>query len=131
MLSEKVNSLHLEGKVGWGFYKTAHFERISVALDLAVQVVWNGLGIGLALGYFLYLWGLYHCPCWNGMQKGLGLTCQLTSFCLLQGKRHRESEDSKSCRRPSDRSPTSAEKRMSFESVSSLPEVSSKQMGGR
>ncbi|XP_052595502.1 pleckstrin homology domain-containing family G member 3 isoform X2 [Peromyscus californicus insignis] len=40
-----------------------------------------------------------------------------------QGKRHRESEDSKSCRRPSNRSPTSAEKRMSFESVSSLPEV--------
>lgn len=40
-----------------------------------------------------------------------------------QGKRHRESEDSKSCRRPSDQSPTSAEKRMSFESVSSLPEV--------
>ncbi|XP_035301101.1 pleckstrin homology domain-containing family G member 3 isoform X2 [Cricetulus griseus] len=39
------------------------------------------------------------------------------------GKRHRESEGSKSCRRPSDRSPTSAEKRMSFESVSSLPEV--------
>ncbi|XP_059135502.1 pleckstrin homology domain-containing family G member 3 isoform X1 [Peromyscus eremicus] len=39
------------------------------------------------------------------------------------GKRHRESEDSKSCRRPSSRSPTSAEKRMSFESVSSLPEV--------
>nr|XP_048271870.1 pleckstrin homology domain-containing family G member 3 isoform X2 [Myodes glareolus]XP_048271871.1 pleckstrin homology domain-containing family G member 3 isoform X2 [Myodes glareolus]XP_048271872.1 pleckstrin homology domain-containing family G member 3 isoform X2 [Myodes glareolus]XP_048271873.1 pleckstrin homology domain-containing family G member 3 isoform X2 [Myodes glareolus]XP_048271874.1 pleckstrin homology domain-containing family G member 3 isoform X2 [Myodes glareolus] len=39
------------------------------------------------------------------------------------GKRHRESKDSKSCRRPSDRSPTSAEKRMSFESVSSLPEV--------
>ncbi|XP_050009506.1 pleckstrin homology domain-containing family G member 3 isoform X11 [Alexandromys fortis] len=39
------------------------------------------------------------------------------------GKRHRESEDSKSCRRPSDRSPASAEKRMSFGSVSSLPEV--------
>nr|XP_034344167.1 pleckstrin homology domain-containing family G member 3 isoform X3 [Arvicanthis niloticus] len=39
------------------------------------------------------------------------------------GKRHRESEGSKSCRRPSNRSPTSAEKRMSFESVSSLPEV--------
>ncbi|CAH6841981.1 Plekhg3 [Phodopus roborovskii] len=39
------------------------------------------------------------------------------------GKRHRESEGSKSCRRTSDRSPTSAEKRMSFESVSSLPEV--------
>ncbi|XP_041514128.1 pleckstrin homology domain-containing family G member 3 isoform X6 [Microtus oregoni] len=39
------------------------------------------------------------------------------------GKRHRESEDSKSRRRPSNRSPTSAEKRMSFESVSSLPEV--------
>ncbi|CAO2586688.1 Pleckstrin homology domain-containing family G member 3 [Lemmus lemmus] len=41
----------------------------------------------------------------------------------MKGKRHRESEDSKSCRRPSDRSPTSAEKRMSFESVSSLLEV--------
>nr|XP_048271880.1 pleckstrin homology domain-containing family G member 3 isoform X7 [Myodes glareolus] len=41
----------------------------------------------------------------------------------MKGKRHRESKDSKSCRRPSDRSPTSAEKRMSFESVSSLPEV--------
>ncbi|XP_038191695.1 pleckstrin homology domain-containing family G member 3 isoform X6 [Arvicola amphibius] len=41
----------------------------------------------------------------------------------MKGKRHRESEDSKSCRRPSDRSPTSAENRMSFESVSSLPEV--------
>ncbi|XP_055451428.1 pleckstrin homology domain-containing family G member 3 isoform X2 [Psammomys obesus] len=39
------------------------------------------------------------------------------------GKRHRESEGSKSSRRPSNRSPTSAEKRMSFESVSSLPEV--------
>ncbi|XP_036061830.1 pleckstrin homology domain-containing family G member 3 isoform X2 [Onychomys torridus] len=39
------------------------------------------------------------------------------------GKRHRESEDSKSCRRPSNQSPTSSEKRMSFESVSSLPEV--------
>ncbi|XP_029396696.1 pleckstrin homology domain-containing family G member 3 isoform X3 [Mus pahari] len=39
------------------------------------------------------------------------------------GKRHRESEGSKGCRRPSNRSPTSAEKRMSFESVSSLPEV--------
>ncbi|XP_041514130.1 pleckstrin homology domain-containing family G member 3 isoform X8 [Microtus oregoni] len=41
----------------------------------------------------------------------------------MKGKRHRESEDSKSRRRPSNRSPTSAEKRMSFESVSSLPEV--------
>ncbi|XP_050009508.1 pleckstrin homology domain-containing family G member 3 isoform X13 [Alexandromys fortis] len=41
----------------------------------------------------------------------------------MKGKRHRESEDSKSCRRPSDRSPASAEKRMSFGSVSSLPEV--------
>ncbi|XP_028646014.1 pleckstrin homology domain-containing family G member 3 isoform X2 [Grammomys surdaster] len=44
------------------------------------------------------------------------------------GKRHRESEGSKSCRRPSNRSPTSAEKRMSFESVSSLPEVSGQQV---
>ncbi|XP_060243679.1 pleckstrin homology domain-containing family G member 3 isoform X14 [Meriones unguiculatus] len=41
----------------------------------------------------------------------------------MKGKRHRESEGSKSSRRPSNRSPTSAEKRMSFESVSSLPEV--------
>ncbi|XP_037066538.1 pleckstrin homology domain-containing family G member 3 isoform X7 [Peromyscus leucopus] len=41
----------------------------------------------------------------------------------MKGKRLRESEDSKSCRRPGNRSPTSAEKRMSFESVSSLPEV--------
>ncbi|XP_052041575.1 pleckstrin homology domain-containing family G member 3 isoform X2 [Apodemus sylvaticus] len=39
------------------------------------------------------------------------------------GKRHRETEGSKSCRRPSNRSPTNAEKHMSFESVSSLPEV--------
>ncbi|XP_017658423.1 pleckstrin homology domain-containing family G member 3 isoform X2 [Nannospalax galili] len=39
------------------------------------------------------------------------------------GKEHRESEGSKSCRRSSNRSPTSAEKRMSFESISSLPEV--------
>ncbi|XP_047397343.1 pleckstrin homology domain-containing family G member 3 isoform X5 [Sciurus carolinensis] len=40
-----------------------------------------------------------------------------------QGKGHRESEGPKSCRRPSNRSPTSAEKHLSFESVSSLPEV--------
>ncbi|XP_042637079.1 pleckstrin homology domain-containing family G member 3 [Orycteropus afer afer] len=40
-----------------------------------------------------------------------------------QGKGRRESEGSKGCRRPSVRSPTSAEKRMSSESVSSLPEV--------
>uniref|UniRef100_A0A2K5M6H7 Pleckstrin homology and RhoGEF domain containing G3 n=3 Tax=Cercocebus atys TaxID=9531 RepID=A0A2K5M6H7_CERAT len=39
------------------------------------------------------------------------------------GKGRRESEGSRSSRRPSGRSPTSAEKRMSFESVSSLPEV--------
>ncbi|MBZ3891779.1 Pleckstrin homology domain-containing family G member 3 [Sciurus carolinensis] len=39
------------------------------------------------------------------------------------GKGHRESEGPKSCRRPSNRSPTSAEKHLSFESVSSLPEV--------
>ncbi|XP_057589703.1 pleckstrin homology domain-containing family G member 3 isoform X3 [Hippopotamus amphibius kiboko] len=40
-----------------------------------------------------------------------------------QGKGHRESEDPKSCRRPSSRSPTAAETCLSFESVSSLPEV--------
>ncbi|XP_070449827.1 pleckstrin homology domain-containing family G member 3 isoform X3 [Equus przewalskii] len=40
-----------------------------------------------------------------------------------QAKGRRESEGSKSCRSPSGRSPTRAEKRMSFESASSLPEV--------
>ncbi|XP_024606597.1 pleckstrin homology domain-containing family G member 3 isoform X3 [Neophocaena asiaeorientalis asiaeorientalis] len=40
-----------------------------------------------------------------------------------QGKGRREPEDPKSCRRPSSRSPTTAEKCLSFESVSSLPEV--------
>ncbi|XP_023373380.1 pleckstrin homology domain-containing family G member 3 isoform X2 [Otolemur garnettii] len=40
-----------------------------------------------------------------------------------QGKGRRESEGPGSCRRPSGRSPSSAEKRMSFESISSLPEV--------
>uniref|UniRef100_A0A8D1VX81 Pleckstrin homology and RhoGEF domain containing G3 n=1 Tax=Sus scrofa TaxID=9823 RepID=A0A8D1VX81_PIG len=39
------------------------------------------------------------------------------------GKGRRESEDPKSYRRPSSRSPTTAEKFLSFESVSSLPEV--------
>ncbi|XP_073923900.1 pleckstrin homology domain-containing family G member 3 isoform X18 [Castor canadensis] len=46
----------------------------------------------------------------------------------IKGKGHRESEGPKSFRRPSNRSPTSTEKRMSFESVSSLPEVSSHQV---
>ncbi|XP_036761956.2 pleckstrin homology domain-containing family G member 3 isoform X7 [Manis pentadactyla] len=41
----------------------------------------------------------------------------------MKGKGRRESEDPRSCRRPSGRSPASAEKRMSFESISSLPEV--------
>ncbi|XP_059770422.1 pleckstrin homology domain-containing family G member 3 isoform X8 [Balaenoptera ricei] len=40
-----------------------------------------------------------------------------------QGKGRREPEDPKSCRRPSSQSPTTAEKCLSFESVSSLPEV--------
>ncbi|KAJ8788294.1 hypothetical protein J1605_000350 [Eschrichtius robustus] len=39
------------------------------------------------------------------------------------GKGRREPEDPKSCRRPSSQSPTTAEKCLSFESVSSLPEV--------
>ncbi|XP_054938458.1 pleckstrin homology domain-containing family G member 3 isoform X2 [Physeter macrocephalus] len=39
------------------------------------------------------------------------------------GKGRREPEDPKSCRRPSSRSPTTPEKCLSFESVSSLPEV--------
>ncbi|XP_054423413.1 pleckstrin homology domain-containing family G member 3 isoform X1 [Pteronotus mesoamericanus] len=40
-----------------------------------------------------------------------------------QGKGRGESEGPKSCRRPGNRSATSAEKRLSFESVSSLPEA--------
>ncbi|XP_059951991.1 pleckstrin homology domain-containing family G member 3 isoform X8 [Mesoplodon densirostris] len=41
----------------------------------------------------------------------------------MKGKGRREPEDPKSCRRPSSRSPTTAEKCLSFESASSLPEV--------
>nr|XP_055218044.1 pleckstrin homology domain-containing family G member 3 isoform X5 [Gorilla gorilla gorilla] len=41
----------------------------------------------------------------------------------MKGKGRRESESSRSSRRPSGRSPTSTEKRMSFESISSLPKV--------
>ncbi|XP_027624033.1 pleckstrin homology domain-containing family G member 3 isoform X2 [Tupaia chinensis] len=41
----------------------------------------------------------------------------------MKGKGRRDSEGPKSCRRPSSRSPSSSEKRMSFESISSLPEV--------
>ncbi|XP_055145082.1 pleckstrin homology domain-containing family G member 3 isoform X4 [Symphalangus syndactylus] len=41
----------------------------------------------------------------------------------MKGKGRRESESSRSSRRPSGRSPTGTEKRMSFESISSLPEV--------
>ncbi|XP_074221487.1 pleckstrin homology domain-containing family G member 3 isoform X3 [Camelus bactrianus] len=40
-----------------------------------------------------------------------------------QGKGRRDSEGPKSCRRPGSRSPPTSEKCMSFESVSSLPEV--------
>ncbi|XP_023582045.1 pleckstrin homology domain-containing family G member 3 isoform X1 [Trichechus manatus latirostris] len=41
----------------------------------------------------------------------------------MKGKGRRESEGPKDCRRPSNQSPTTAEKCMSFETVSSLPEV--------
>ncbi|XP_030668060.1 pleckstrin homology domain-containing family G member 3 isoform X4 [Nomascus leucogenys] len=41
----------------------------------------------------------------------------------MKGKGRRESESSRSSRRPSGRSPTGTEKRLSFESISSLPEV--------
>ncbi|XP_054423417.1 pleckstrin homology domain-containing family G member 3 isoform X3 [Pteronotus mesoamericanus] len=41
----------------------------------------------------------------------------------MKGKGRGESEGPKSCRRPGNRSATSAEKRLSFESVSSLPEA--------
>uniref|UniRef100_G1RVR9 Pleckstrin homology and RhoGEF domain containing G3 n=1 Tax=Nomascus leucogenys TaxID=61853 RepID=G1RVR9_NOMLE len=40
----------------------------------------------------------------------------------MKGKGRRESESSRSSRRPSGRSPTGTEKRLSFESISSLPE---------
>lgn len=55
---------------------------------------------------------------------------ELTTALCSQGKGRRESEGPTSCRRPSGRSPTSAEKCMSFESVSSLPEVSGQQAEG-
>lgn len=68
------------------------------------------------------------CPCWDVEGTSSQLSWELMSaFCLLQGKGRRESEDPRSCRRPSGQSPTSAEKRMSFESISSLPEVSGQQ----
>lgn len=54
----------------------------------------------------------------------------MTALCSLQGKGRGESEGPESRRRPSSRAADSAEKRMSFESVSSLPEVSSQQAGG-
>ncbi|XP_053457055.1 pleckstrin homology domain-containing family G member 3 isoform X5 [Nycticebus coucang] len=41
----------------------------------------------------------------------------------MKGKGRRESEGPTSCRRPSGQSPSGAEKRISFESISSLPEV--------
>lgn len=63
------------------------------------------------------------CPRWDAEGTGSQLSRDLTAALLLQGKGRRESEGPKSCRRPSGRSPTCAEKRMSFESISSLPEV--------
>lgn len=53
-----------------------------------------------------------------------------TSLGWLQGKGRRESEGSKGCRRPNGQSPASTEKRLSAESFSSLPEVSSSQPEG-
>lgn len=109
---------------GWAFLNLHTLPRAPVASGLVVQVVWNGLGTGLALSGTACASSGYgrHCLCWNAERTSSQLS---TDFCLLQGKRHREAEGSKSSRRPSNRSPTSAEKRMSFESVSSLPEVSS------
>ncbi|XP_012872136.1 PREDICTED: pleckstrin homology domain-containing family G member 3 isoform X2 [Dipodomys ordii] len=62
----------------------------------------------------------------NEKSKAAGMKHAGSAGALLdfeQGKEHRESEGSKSSKRPSNQSPTSAEKSMSFESVSSLPEV--------
>nr|XP_045010338.1 pleckstrin homology domain-containing family G member 3 isoform X3 [Jaculus jaculus] len=56
--------------------------------------------------------------CWHYRANAL-----LFSRGAMGKKGCRDSEGPKSCRKPSNRSPTSAEKRMSFESVSSLPEV--------
>lgn len=69
-------------------------------------------------------------PSWDAEGTGSQLSRDLTTALLLQGKGRRESEGPKSCRRPSGRSPTRAEKRMSFESISSFPEVSGRQAGG-
>ncbi|KAM4853416.1 pleckstrin homology domain-containing family G member 3 isoform 6-T9 [Thomomys bottae] len=62
----------------------------------------------------------------NEKSKAAGMKHAGSAGALLdfeQGKGHRESEVSKSIKRPSNQSSTSAEKSMSFESVSSLPEV--------
>ncbi|XP_042547779.1 pleckstrin homology domain-containing family G member 3 isoform X6 [Dipodomys spectabilis] len=62
----------------------------------------------------------------NEKSKAAGMKHAGSAGALLdfeQGKEHRESEGSKSSKRPSNQSPTSAEKSMSFEPVSSLPEV--------
>ncbi|XP_049754169.1 pleckstrin homology domain-containing family G member 3 isoform X7 [Elephas maximus indicus] len=75
----------------------------------------------------------------KGQEGGSADTCGASSPCTCavllnqpdtcsgnstrKGKGRSESEDPKGCRRPSSQSPTNAEKRMSFESVSSLPEV--------
>lgn len=68
--------------------------------------------------------------CWNAQGAALdGPAGDGPGLCLLQGKGRRESEDPKNCGRPSSRSPSSAEKRMSFESESSLPEVSGRWVG--
>lgn len=52
------------------------------------------------------------------------------ALCLLQEKGRRESEGPQSCRRSSSRSPTSAEKCVSFESTSPRLEVSGRRAGG-
>ena len=71
------------------------------------------------------------CQGWDAEGTSSPLSWELTTtLCLLQGKGRREPEDPKSCRRPSSQSPTTAEKCLSFESVSSLPEVSGQQAEG-
>lgn len=70
-------------------------------------------------------------PCWDVEGTISQLFRELTTAPYLQqGKGRRESEGPKSCRRPRGRSPASAEKCMSFESESSLPEVSGQQAEG-
>ncbi|XP_073751461.1 pleckstrin homology domain-containing family G member 3 isoform X3 [Callorhinus ursinus] len=111
----------LEGARGLGFSEAAHPAGISVSPDLVVQAQVSGW-LSIQPSPFR---AQKVRPCWAAEGMSSQLSQELTmALCLLQEKGHRESEGPKSRRRSGGRSPTSAEKRMSFESTSSsLPEV--------